>query len=210
MAESFSRYDVYTVTGSIYCYRDTNVLRNRLGIRDNQQLRIVEADITAVRQNDLLETPILGRFTSNHLCRIHKYLFGDVYPFAGHFRKEDIMKGATRFLSHKEIAPKLSALLKKLKDENYLRNLSAEKLTSRSAYYLAELNYIHPFREGNGRSIREFMRLLYAQMSIGMPLSRRCCCGRWRSLCIGRRCWKQCLRSAWRSRVTDPLAIINR
>ena len=50
MAESFSRYDIYTVTGSIYCYRDTNVLRNRLGIRDNQQLRIVEADITAVRQ----------------------------------------------------------------------------------------------------------------------------------------------------------------
>ncbi len=61
MAEGFSRYDVYTVTGSIYCYRDTNVLRNRLGIRDNQQLRIVEADITAVRQNDLLETPILGQ-----------------------------------------------------------------------------------------------------------------------------------------------------
>lgn len=163
MAESFSRYDVYTVTGSIYCYRDTNVLRNRLGIKDNQQLRIVEADITAVRQNDLLETPILGHFTSNHLCRIHKYLFGDVYPFAGHFRKEDIMKGTTWFLSHKEIGPKLSALLKKLKDENYLRNLSEEELTSRSAYYLAELNYIHPFREGNGRSIREFMRLLYAQ-----------------------------------------------
>ncbi len=163
MAESFSRYDVYTVTGSIYCYRDTNVLRNRLGIRDNQQLRIVEADITAVRQNDLLETPILGRFTSNHLCRIYKYLFGDVYSFAGHFRKEDIMKGTTRFLSHKEIAPKLASLLEKLKDENYLRNLSEEELTSHSAYYLAELNYIHPFREGNGRSIREFIRLLYAQ-----------------------------------------------
>ena len=78
MAEGFSRYDVYTVTGSIYCYRNTNVLRNRLGIRDNRQLRIVEADITAVRQNDLMETPISGRFTSNHLCRIHKYLFGDI------------------------------------------------------------------------------------------------------------------------------------
>ena len=54
MAEGFSRYDIYTVTGSIYCYRNTNVLRNRLGIRDNRQLRIVEADITAVRQNDLM------------------------------------------------------------------------------------------------------------------------------------------------------------
>ena len=55
MAESFSHYDVYTVTGSIYCYWDTNIRRNRLGIRANQQLRIVEADMTAVRQNDLLE-----------------------------------------------------------------------------------------------------------------------------------------------------------
>ncbi len=163
MAEGFSRYDVYTVTGSIYCYRNTNVLRNRLGIRDNRQLRIVEADITAVRQNDLMETPISGRFTSNHLCRIHKYLFGDIYPFAGHFRKEDITKGTTRFLFHKEIPNKLAALLGKLKGERYLQNLPEEKLVSRSAYYLAELNYIHPFREGNGRSIREFMRLLYVQ-----------------------------------------------
>ena len=88
MAESFSRYDVYTVTDSICCYRDINILRTRLGIRDNQQLRTVEADITAVRQNDLLETPILGQFTSNHLCRIHKYLVGDVYPFSGHFGKK--------------------------------------------------------------------------------------------------------------------------
>lgn len=163
MADGFGRYDVYTVTGSIYCYRDTNVLKNRFGLKDNQQLRLVEADITAVRQNDLLKTPITGRFTSNHLCRIHKYLFGDVYPFAGHFRKEDIMKGTTRFLSHSEIKVKLFELLERLEKENHLRNLSADDLVSRSAFYLAELNYIHPFREGNGRTIREFMRLLYEQ-----------------------------------------------
>ena len=54
-------------------------------------------------------------------------------------------------------------MLGKLKGERYLQNLPEEKLVSRSAYYLAELNYIHPFREGNGRSIREFMRLLYVQ-----------------------------------------------
>ena len=55
MADSFSRYDVYAVVGSHYCYRDTGVLKNRFGIRDAGQLKKVEADISAIRQNDLLD-----------------------------------------------------------------------------------------------------------------------------------------------------------
>jgi cell filamentation protein len=163
MADGFGKYDVYAVAGSIYCYADTNVLKNRLGIRNQEQLKQIEADITAIRQNDLLTHPITGRFTPSHLCRIHRYLFSDVYSFAGHYRKEDIMKGTTRFLTHGEISGKLSALLAKLKQESYLQGLSRTQVVQRSAYYFAELNYIHPFREGNGRSTREFMRQLYAQ-----------------------------------------------
>lgn len=161
MSNRFGRYDVYSVAGSIYCYRDTNVLKNRFDIRDNAQLKQIEADITAIRQNNLLEHPVTGRFTTNHLCSIHRYLFGDVYPFAGHLRREDIMKGTTRFLSNKEIAKKLNELLAELKREHYLKDFSFSAMICRSAYYLSELNYIHPFREGNGRAIREFMRLLY-------------------------------------------------
>lgn len=161
MSNHFGRYDVYSVAGSFYCYQDTNVLKNRFGIRDNAQLKQIEADITAIRQNNLLEQPVTGRFTTNHLCKIHRYLFGDVYPFAGHFRREDIMKGTTRFLSNKEIPEKLNELLAELKREHYLKDLSFSEMICRSAYYFSELNYIHPFREGNGRAIREFMRLLY-------------------------------------------------
>ncbi len=158
----FGKYDVYSVSGSIYCYRETNVLKNRFGIRDNGKLKELEADISAIRQNDLLTHPIPGHFTMNHLCRIHRYLLGDIYPFAGHFRKEDIMKGTTRFLSYREIKDKLSKLLCELAAEQHLQGLTPEDLIARSAYYFAELNYIHPFREGNGRSTREFMRQLYA------------------------------------------------
>lgn len=161
MTDHFGKYDVYAVAGSIYCYRNTSVLKNKFGIKDPVQLKELEADTTAVRQNELFSKPISGRFTVNHLCRIHKHLFGDVYSFAGHFRREDIMKGTTRFLSHKEIKLKLSALLNELNLENYMQGLSESELIVRSAYYLAELNYIHPFREGNGRALREFMRLLY-------------------------------------------------
>lgn len=157
----FGKYDVYSVAGSIYCYPDSNVLKNHFSIRDNHELKELEAEITLVRQKALLEKPIAGRFTVSHLCRIHKMLFGDIYPFAGRFRREDIMKGQTRFLSHEQIPSKVRNLLSELQSENYLLGMEFEMLVERSAYYFAELNYIHPFREGNGRAIREFMRLLF-------------------------------------------------
>lgn len=157
----FGKYDVYSVYGSKYCYSGTNVLRNRLNIRDASYLRKLDADISTVKQLHLMNEPVKGRFTANHLCRIHRFLFEDIYPFAGHFRREDIMKGQTRFQGFGQIASELSALLTKLKAENYLHGLDRKSLIERSAYYFAELNYIHPFREGNGRAIREFMRQLY-------------------------------------------------
>ena len=161
MDSGFGKYDVYAVAGSIYCYRDTNVLKNRFGLRDGAELKAVEADISLIRQNDLMERPILGRFTATHLCNIHRCLLGDVYPFAGHFRREDIMKGTTRFLHYRDIPGQLTALLGQLREEHRLSGLSFERFVERSAHYFAELNYIHPFREGNGRAIREFMRLLF-------------------------------------------------
>ena len=161
MPDGFGRYDVYAVAGSLYCYPDSSVLRNRFGIKDSEQLRTIEADISAARQSELIERAVTGRFTSNHLCQIHRHLLGDIYPFAGNFRHEDIAKGTTRFLAHNEIRPKLKELLKQLHSEGLLCGLERDALIDRSAYYMAELNYIHPFREGNGRAIREFMRQLF-------------------------------------------------
>lgn len=157
----FGKYDVYSVYGSKYCYTGTTVLRNRFNIRDAGQLRKLDADISSIKQLHLIKEPVKGRFTVNHLCQIHKFLFDDIYPFAGHFRREDIMKGQTRFQGFAQISSKLAVLLSELKKENHLRGLDFELLIERSAYYFAELNYIHPFREGNGRAIREFMRQLY-------------------------------------------------
>lgn len=159
MDNSFSKYDVYATADSIYCYKDTSVLRNRFDIRNAEELREAENDITAVRQQDMLQNPIKGNFTINHLCSIHKYLFGDIYSFAGHIRKESIAKGETTFESPKSIKLKLTKLLSELKQENYLIDVD-DKYIERLAYYFAELNYIHPFREGNGRTTREFIRLL--------------------------------------------------
>ena len=82
----FSKYDVYTTVQSMYCYPDTDVLINKLNIHDKAELKQAEEEFTAVKQMALLQEPIKGRFTKTHLFRIHRFLFEDVYPFAGqHF-----------------------------------------------------------------------------------------------------------------------------
>lgn len=161
MADPFGKYDVYSVASSIYCYPDSSVLKNKLDIRDPALLRKVEADLSSARQAEIFRTPVVGRFTATHLCNIHRKLLGDVYSFAGHFRREDIAKGTTRFVTYSQIKEKLQRLLGQLQQEKWLENVPFEAFAARSAYYMAELNYIHPFREGNGRAIREFMRLLF-------------------------------------------------
>ena len=161
MADPFGKYDVYSVASSIYCYPDCSVLKNKLDIRDPALLRKVEADLSTARQAEIFRTPVVGRFTATHLCNIHRKLLGDVYSFAGHFRREDIAKGPTRFVTYSQIKEKLQRLLGQLQQEKWLENVPFEAFAARSAYYMAELNYIHPFREGNGRAIREFMRLLF-------------------------------------------------
>lgn len=161
MADPFGKYDVYSVASSIYCYPDSSVLKNKLDIRDPVLLRKVEADLSSARQAEIFRTPVVGRFTATHLCNIHRKLLGDVYSFAGHFRREDIAKGPTRFVTYSQIKEKLQRLLCQLQQEKWLENVPFEAFAARSAYYMAELNYIHPFREGNGRAIREFMRLLF-------------------------------------------------
>ena len=156
----FNKYDVYTETASIYCYKDTNILYNKFGLRDYETLKQIEADITTVKFNSMITKPIKGRFTISHICNIHKFLFEDIYKFAGHFRKETIKKGETTFLNENEIHDKLKRLLNELKKEKFLSGYSKDDFIKRLSFYFAELNYIHPFREGNGRTTREFIRLL--------------------------------------------------
>ncbi len=164
MSDSFSRYDVYTTVQSKYCYGGTGVLKNRFDIREPAELKAVESDIFAVRQKQLLKKPLKGTFSPTHLCRLHRYLFGDVYSFAGRYRTEDISKGKTLFLHYAKIGDELAALLHELKTEKILAGLDYAVQMQRISYYFAALNYIHPFREGNGRTCREFIRLIMEQL----------------------------------------------
>ena len=160
----FSKYDVYTTTQSIYCYPDSNVLKNKLNIRDNKLLKTAEEEITLIKQMELLKNPIKGNFSKAHLMNIHKFIFEDIYSFAGKIRREQISKADTMFYPPNLIDRELDKVFAKIKEKNMLRETDEEKVFDNLAYVMGELNIIHPFREGNGRSIREFIRLMAKRM----------------------------------------------
>ena len=156
----YSRYDVYTTVQSIYCYPDSNVLKNKLNIRDLRELKDVEEKFVAIKQLVLLQKPIPGRFTINHLLRIHRFLFEDVYPFVGHIRREQISKGETLFFPPDLIKRELRRVFGEIHETGMLQEKKPQSQIQHLSHVMAELNIIHPFREGNGRSIREFIRCM--------------------------------------------------
>ena len=164
----FSKYDVYTTTQSIYCYPNSNVLKNKLNIRDNKLLKTAEEEITLIKQMELLKNPIKGNFSKAHLMNIHKFIFEDIYSFAGKIRREQISKADTMFYPPDLIDRELDKVFAKIKEKNMLKETDEEKVFDNLAYVMAELNTIHPFREGNGRSIREFIRLMAKRMGYNL------------------------------------------
>jgi fido (protein-threonine AMPylation protein) len=140
-----------------YLDETTGVLKNRFRIRDEATLEATEADLVAARSRTLALKPPKGRFDLPHLQAIHRYLFGDVYEWAGQLRTVDISKGNNSFAHHAHIATAANAIFQQLANENHLAELDPTTFSNRAAYYLGELNALHPFREGNGRALRAFI-----------------------------------------------------
>ena len=152
--------DLYEARNSIYCYPNSDVLKNKFNIHDNKLLEKIERKIVLAKLYELRQNKQIGKFDIRHLISIHKYLFEDIYPFAGLLRTENIAKGNFSFAEWEYIESELNKLLNNLENENYLKDLEKETFIKKLSYYMAELNVLHPFREGNGRTIREFIRQL--------------------------------------------------
>lgn len=144
---------------SDYCYPGTYVLKNKLNIIDDDELKSAERSITSLRTAQLMQNPIEGKLDFDYLKNIHKFIFGDIYEWAGVTRTVNIAKGNS-FCRCEFIEEQMNSVMKKLEKENYLEGLTIEKLAERLAYYIGEINAIHPFREGNGRTQRMFIECL--------------------------------------------------
>lgn len=165
-------YELYEARNSVYCYENTDVLKNKLNIKDKEKLYNYERKIVLAKLYILRQKDTIGNFDLKHFVSIHRFLFEDIYEFAGLFRNENIAKGNFRFAEWEYIEQELIKLLDKLKEENYLQNLSKKVFAERLAYYMAELNVLHPFREGNGRTIREFIRELALKNGYELDLTK--------------------------------------
>jgi cell filamentation protein len=132
-----------------YCYPGTSVLRNRLDIRDQAELDAFEVEISTLRADEPLPE---GDLDALHYCRVHHHLFQDVYTWAGHYRTVRISKGGSSFCYPEHISIQMHAVFHQLRGGEALAGLRQDVFIDKLTSFLGELNAIHPFREGNGRS----------------------------------------------------------
>jgi cell filamentation protein len=140
------------------------ILKNVPGYTSQVELDRFEVAEAAEALVRLQANPIKGYFDSAHLKEIHARIFKNVYPWAGEFRQVNMSRAASYpFAAVQFLEKNLDATFAKLAAEGHLKGLDADAFAGRAAYYLGELNSIHPFREGNGRTQREFIRHLAAK-----------------------------------------------
>lgn len=121
----------------IYCYPGSDVLINKLGIKDQEKLSAFEKKLTMARLLELIDNPIAGNFDLKHLKNIHRYIFQDIYEWAGEIRKVDIAKG-NMFCNVKFIIPQAEEIFGKLRKDRYLDGLPEYKFVQKLAYYLSK------------------------------------------------------------------------
>ena len=139
-----------------YFYPGTNVLKNKLGITNAEELHQAEADITFKKLTELYLNPIEGNFDAEHYREIHRYLFDDIYDFAGEFRNVDMRKDFY-FVTNSELENSLNIVLEEM-HRDFLKCHSYQDYVIFLAEFYYDILTVHPFREGNGRTTREFLR----------------------------------------------------
>lgn len=154
----------------IYCYPDSDVLINKLNIKNPRELFEAEKELTYIRLRELQVNPIYGKFDFSHLKAIHHYIFQDLYEWAGKIRTVEIGKG-NLFCTTACINDYARTVFKKYYSQCYSAKNDFNSFVKVFADNYGDLNALHPFREGNGRAQREFARLLCAECGYDFNLS---------------------------------------
>ena len=148
-----------------YCYKGSNCLKNRLGLRDPDVLQAFELEMSSLRAAEPLP---MGRFGPAHYQRVHWHLFRDVFTWAGRYRTVRTAKGGNWFCFPEHIGAQMDLLFARLQTASFLPGVGGEAFHTEAATFLGELNAIHPFREGNGRAQLAFLHLV--ALRAGHPL----------------------------------------
>jgi cell filamentation protein len=158
------------MSDTVYCYPpDYTVLNNRLGLRDADALDRAERRLVYLRQAEDIPT---GDFDLAHLRAIHRHLFQDVFDWAGDIRTVEISKGGSQFQFMRYIETGMADVHRRIKTHDYLRKLSPDEFADLAAEILGDINYVHPFREGNGRTQVLFIKQLAQRAGHDIDLTK--------------------------------------
>lgn len=152
----------YDISADPYLNPKTGILFNKVGAKTQKQLDKAEAEITYI----VIATLTIGSqpekltFNTQLLLDTHEEIFRDIYKWAGKPRIYDISKGNSYFAHVQFIVPSLNTLMDIIQQDTLMKSGRIEDTVEALTYYYSELNAIHPFREGNGRTSRTFLRLL--------------------------------------------------
>ncbi|MBO6764040.1 Fic family protein [Maricaulis sp.] len=154
---------------ALYRYPDSDILKNKLNLRDTDSLNKAERRLVVMR---IREGSPTGNFDLQHLQAIHRHLFQDLYEWAGQLRQVDIGKGGHWFMPKERLESGMADIHRRLCEQNRLKGLSADAFADKAGIILGDVNHLHPFREGNGRTQTQYLKQLAAQAGHSIDLRR--------------------------------------
>jgi cell filamentation protein len=152
-----------------YVYPGTTTVRNRLGIASLVRLDRAERRIAAERATQPIPR---GSFDLTHLCAIHRHLFQDIYDWAGELRTVEISKGRQQFQFRKFIQTGMADVHGRLVRSRFLKGLSSAQFAEQASVIVGDINYIHPFREGNRRTQLQYLKQLAQNAGHSLDLAQ--------------------------------------
>lgn len=154
----------------VYCYPpDYTTLKNKLNIHDADRLERVERRLVVQRTAEGVPS---GNFNLDHLKAIHRHLFQDVYEWAGEVRTMELSKGESQFQLLRYIENGMADVHRRLVRLDFLKDLDAADFADEAGRIIGDVNYAHPFREGNGRTQLLYLEQLARQAGHRLDLTK--------------------------------------
>jgi cell filamentation protein len=152
-----------------YVYPGTRILKNKLDIRDAETLDFAERRFSTFRARQGIPQ---GDFDLRHLKAIHHHLLQDIYDWAGKIRTVEISKGESQFQFRQYIETGMADVHGRLVRAGFLRHMDRSAFAAEAARIIGDVNYVHPFREGNGRTQLQYLKQLANQAGHRLDLTK--------------------------------------
>jgi cell filamentation protein len=165
-----SNFYKYIDSNFIYIDPNSGLLKNLQNITDSDVLLFVESGAVTKRLQELYQNPIRIKGIET-LFDIHRHLFQDIYIWAGNKRSVEISKDGKQFFLTIHFDNALNYIDSLIEEYKQLSKENKKQIAEKLAEILDSINYLHPFREGNGRTQREFLRLLAKEKGLTLNLN---------------------------------------